>query len=175
MAIEFVFDPSMQFIIPFLFVLAVVFGVLQMARIFKNKAVAAVIAIAIAFFASNYQPFLTILWQYLPTVTWFFIAMFFIVFTLEVFGLRGKEEKKFSEEGAVIQGAILFILLAIGWMIVDKLPIQLPYVGTGKNLLLLLGIILVLLIFWSAFRISLGGEKVKPVPVPIPQEGKRAR
>lgn len=171
MPLEFTFDPTMQFIIPFLFVLAVVFGVLQMARIFKNKAVAGVIAIAIAFFAASYGPFLTLLWTYLPTVTWFFIGMFFIVFVLEVFGIRGGKDKEFREEAAILQGAILFILLALGWMIAEAFPLELPYIGSGQNLILVLGIVFILLIFWSAFKISIKGEKVRPVGIPMPAPG----
>jgi len=76
-----VLDLSMQFMIPFLFILAIIFGVLQLASPIKNKAANLIIALAISFFAASYGPFMTILWSYLPSITWFFIVMFFIVFT----------------------------------------------------------------------------------------------
>lgn len=147
------FDLTPEFLIPFLFVLAVVFGVLNLTNVFKSRAVSFVIALAIAFFAASYQPFTTLLWAQLGNITTFFIVMFFIAFLLEVFGVR-KVAQRAIPESMAMQGAILFILLGVGYMIVDKIP-QLPFIGGGQNLLLLIGVIFILMIFWSAFKLGL--------------------
>lgn len=153
MALEFIFEPSNQFIITFLFTLAVVFGALDLVNVFKNRAVSAVIAAAIAFFAASYNPFVTTLWFYLPNITWFFIVIFFIAFFLELFGLRRPRGEAYKES-IVIQGAILFILLSVGWMVIEQFPFEIPYIGGGQNVILFFGIILILAIFWSAFKLK---------------------
>ena len=149
-----VLDLSMQFIIPFLFILAIVFGVLQLASPIKNKAANLIIALAIAFFAASYGPFMNVLWNYLPSVTWFFIIMFFIVFIMEIFGLRGG--KAAPPEKMILSGVVLFILLAVGWMVTDIYPVEFPLIGGGDNLIILFGVIFILMIFWGAFKVGSG-------------------
>jgi predicted neutral ceramidase superfamily lipid hydrolase len=149
-----VLDPTTQFLIPFLFVLAIVFGVLELSNIFKNRAVSAIIAIAIAGFASLYAPFVEVLWNLLPSLTWFFIVLFLLAFTLELFGVRrrkgGPQE---ALQSMLISGVILIILFGVGFSVIESLPIDLPFIGGGQNLLVLLGIIFIIAIFWSAFRV----------------------
>ena len=149
-------DLSMQFMIPFLFILAIIFGVLQMASPIKNKAANLVIALAISFFASSYGPFVSVLWSYLPSVTWFFIIMFFIVFIMEIFGLRGA--KAADPDKVILSGVVLFILLSVGWMITDMFPVEFPLIGGGDNVILLFGVIFMLMIFWGAFKMGSGEQ-----------------
>ncbi|MBU3897099.1 MAG: hypothetical protein KJ697_04170 [Nanoarchaeota archaeon] len=157
------FDPSLQFIIPFLFILAIIFGVLELASPIKNKVANLIIALAIAFFATSYGPFITILWSFLPSITWFFIIMFFIVFSMEVFGLRKKGATPAdNSEKMMLNGVVLFVLLMIGWMLVDEFPIELPVIGGGENLLFLIGLIFTLMIFWSAFKVGSGQQTAPP-------------
>ena len=152
----FVIEPTMQFMIPFLFVLAIVLGVLELSLKDWSKPVKVVLSVAIAFFATSYQPFVSALWSYLPNITWFFIIMFFIAFIMELFGIR-KAGTRASPESMMIQGAILFILLATGYMIIQEFPgVQVPFIGGPENLLLLVGIFFVLAIFWTAFKIGSG-------------------
>ncbi|MBU3904581.1 MAG: hypothetical protein KJ906_00320 [Nanoarchaeota archaeon] len=154
MAIELALDPIMQFFVPFLFVFAIVFGVLELATPKKmNRSVIVIISLAITFFAISYSPFITMLWAYLPTITWFFIAMFFIAFLLELFGLRSKQPFA-TPEKVILSGVVLFLLLTIGWSVIDQIPGKIPLVGDAENLLLLLGIIFIAIIFWAAFRMN---------------------
>ncbi|MCD6477177.1 MAG: hypothetical protein J7K26_03405 [Candidatus Aenigmarchaeota archaeon] len=152
----FIFEPTMDFFIPFLFVLAIVLGVLEFTLKNWSKPVKVVISLAIAFFAVSYPPFVATLWSYLPSITWFFIIMFFLVFIMEVFGIR--KNHRVDKEAMIIQGAVLFILLGTGYFIVQNLPITtLPFIGNTENLIFLIGIIFILLLFWSAFKV--GPEK----------------
>jgi len=159
-------DISMQFAIPFLFVLAVVFGVLELTKVFKSRAVHAVVAIAIAFFATSYAPFLTALWSYLPSITWFFIVMFFFAFILQLLGLRGKAVGMPGKEteSLVVGGVVLLVLLSAGYMILQEFPIELPLIGGGDNLILLIGLIFIISIFWAAMKIG-------PEKIPVKKEG----
>ncbi|NIM47464.1 MAG: hypothetical protein GTN40_04900 [Candidatus Aenigmarchaeota archaeon] len=156
---------SEQTLIPFLFILAVVFGAVNTANVFKNKGVNFLVSLALAFFAASNTAFVNFLWSQFGSISIFFIAMFFIIFVLEVFGVR-KEAKKGEPSGALfINGVILFILLSIGLLYIDMIP-PLPYIGGGENLFLFFVLIIIALVFWLAFKV--GGEKEKQlVPVPV--------
>jgi len=151
MAIDIAFLQSEQTLIPFLFVLAIVFGVLELTKIFKNRGVNFLVALAIAFFTITNTAFVSMLWSYFGSITTFFIVMFLIAFVFEVFGLRRGGHPPTSS--IIINAGILFILLSIGFLYVSQIP-ELPFVGGGQNLLFLLIIIFILVIFWSAFRIG---------------------
>lgn len=150
--VDFAINMSMDFMIPFIFVLAIVFGSLELTGIFKNKAVHFMIALAISLFASTYQPFITVLWANIGIIIWFFIAMFFILFVTKVIGLRGG--KKVTHEALMIYGVVLFVLLAVGWTAIERLSINLPYIGGGENLYILIAVVIILVIFFLAFKMG---------------------
>ncbi len=146
------FELTEEFLIPFLFTLAIVFGALRYARIFgDNVAVQMIIALVIAYFASTYEPFVSTLYAYLPNITWFFVAMFFIAFLMEVFGL-GKKEKGEPEINLYISGMLLLILITIGITQIQNFSHEIPLFGSTENLALLLGIIFILGIFYFAYK-----------------------
>lgn len=150
---------SNQFLIPFLFVLAVVFGALEQTNVFRSRAVNFIVAAAISFFAISNTAFTNLLWSQFGSITVFFIAMFFIIFILEVFGVRKRQPGEPPGGALVVTGGILFVLLSVGLLYINLLP-PLPIIGGGQNLLLLFAITLILLIFWLAFKIGSG----KPHP-----------
>jgi hypothetical protein len=162
MAINIAFLQSEQTLIPFLFVLAIVFGVLELTKIFRNRGVNFLVALAIAFFTITNTAFVAMLWSYFGSITTFFIVMFFIAFVFEVFGLRGGQREPTSS--VFINGAILFVLLSIGFLYAKQIP-ELPFIGGGQNLIFLFAIVFILAIFWAAFKISGPKEKVQVVPV----------
>jgi len=163
MAIDIAFLQSEQTLIPFLFVLAIVFGVLELTKIFRNRGVNFLIALAIAFFTITNTAFVDILWSYFGSITAFFIIMFFIAFVFEVFGLRRGGQRDITSS-IFINGAILFVLLSIGFLYASQIP-ELPFIGGGKNLVFLFAIVFILAIFWGAFKIGAGPPKERLVPV----------
>ena len=146
------FDMTSQFLISFLFVLAIVFGALQIANVFRNKAVHAVIAVAVSLFATMYPPFVTSLWSYLPNVTWFFIVMFFVAFIMEIMGFRKK--KAVSREGLIIQTGVLFVLLSVGYMISDMMTLEIPFIGSMDNFVFIIGLIMIISIFLTVTKME---------------------
>jgi hypothetical protein len=155
MALDIAFLQSEQTLIPFLFVLAIVFGVLELTKVFRNRGVNFLVALAIAFFTISNAAFINMLWSYFGSITTFFIIMFFIAFVFEVFGLRRGQRQPTSS--IIINGGILFILLSIGFLYASYIP-ELPFVGGGQNLVFLFIIIFILVIFWAAFRIGSGAK-----------------
>ena len=154
MPIDISFLQSNQTLIPFLFVLAIIFGVLEITNVFRNRGVNFLVALAISFFTITNTTFVNFLWSQFGNITAFFLIMFFIAFIFELFGLRrprasGQESR--APEALVINGAILFILLTVGFLYVEKIP-SLPYIGSGQNLLIAIVIFFVLVLFWAAFK-----------------------
>ena len=157
MPLEIVLPPE-EFLIPFIFVLADIFGVLHLARVFP-RSINFVISFVLAYFAAHNPVFISLFWSQIINVVIFFILMFFLAFTLQIFGLRGKGAPK-AKEGLVIYGAILFVLLSIGFNYTETFP-TLPVIGGGENLMLLIAIVLILAVFWAAFK---AGEEEKGKP-----------
>lgn len=156
MALDMTFLLSEQVLIPFLFVLAIIFGVLELTKIFRNRAVNFLIALSMAIFTVTNSSFIAMLWSYFGSITTFFIVLFLIAFVFEVFGLR-KGGQRDVVSSIIIDGGILFILLSIGFLYTGQIP-ELPFIGGGQNLLFLFIIIFILVIFWSTFKIGAGGK-----------------
>jgi hypothetical protein len=146
--LDLVFLESSQTLIPFLFVLAVIFGALGFVRIF-NRGVSFLIAAALAFFVVINPSLVSILWSSFGFITVAFIALFFMAFIFEVFGIR--KSASGASDALIINGAILFLLLSIGYVYIDLIP-PFPVIGGGQNLLLFFAIIFILAIFWAAYK-----------------------
>ena len=149
-----IFGMEEQFVITFLFVLAVVFGGLRISNVLKSGPASLLLAIAVAAFASMYQPFVAVLWSFMPSLTWFFIIIFFIAFVFEMFGIRKGGQGPPGPEAMVVNAAILLILLSVGWRLADLIPLEIPFVGSPENLIFLLGLIFILAIFWGALKLG---------------------
>jgi polyferredoxin len=78
--------------------------------------------------------------------------MFFIVFILEVFGLRKERPQQERELNLYIYGFLLLALLSIGVTHLETLGFNIPLIGSGENLALLLGIIFIFGIFYFAYK-----------------------
>ena len=146
------FLQSTEIMVPFLFTFAVTFGILEITKVFRNKGVNLIIALALSIFSITSPTFVSLLWNYFGDITIFFIAMFLVAFVLEVFGIRGKT---ITGGSLVIQSGILFLLLTIGFYYSDRMPV-LPIVGGGQNALFVFAIALILSIFWSVYRMQVG-------------------
>jgi hypothetical protein len=136
--------------IPFFFVLAIVYGALDVAGVFKNKAANAIIAIVIGFFAMASEEASAFIMSILPYAAIFFVVVFFIAFILKMFKAKKEEERDFTLIIVVIVLAILF-LMSQGYDILQSLlPPGFPV--TGENFMLIIGIILIIAIFFAAYK-----------------------
>ncbi len=156
MAFDFLFLSNQQFFIPFLFVLAIVFGILELSNVFRgNRAVTAIISIVIAFFAATNSQFTGMLFQFLPSITVFFVIMFFIAFLMEIIGLgkKGSLRKEGAETRVMVLGLVLVVFIAIG---VDSIPEIMPFISFigESNLLIIVGLVLLFMIFFTAYKVE---------------------
>ena len=132
MVIDIVSLQSTEFLIPFLFSLAIIYGLLEVIGIFRrNKAVNFIVAFCLSFFAMIYPGFVDFLWANFGLIAIFFIAMFFILFVSKIFGFGGRN----SADVIIINGGILFILLSVSYLHRDSLP-YVNFIGSGENLIL---------------------------------------
>lgn len=153
---ELAFLQETEIMVPFLFTLAITFGLLNLTNVFKNKGAHFIISLALSIFAITSPTFVNLLWSYFGSVTVFFIALFLLALILETFGLRKLSLIKDYGGSLVIQIAVLFLLLTLGFYYSDRLP-TLPYLGSGENALFLFAILLILSIFWAVYRMQQTG------------------
>jgi len=141
----------MQIAIPFLFVFAIVFGVLELTLKGWSKSVKAVIALALALFSIGYSPFTAFLWAQMGNITVFFMIMFLIAFLTEIIGWKKIDN---PAEKMVTTTVVLLILLSIGWMVMDTMSFNIPIIGGPNDLMLLIGIFIIIAMFSAAFKTS---------------------
>jgi len=145
-------NPTIQPFLPFLFVLAIIYGLLSMVNVFKGKkSVNFIISLVFAFFAAGYQPFVNFFFAEFGLILWAFVIIFFIAFILEAIGLRGKKKIAPGKEDLpmVLGGILVLILVTVGFGYFSDFDI--PIIGT-ENLLILIGVFLLLLMFYYAYE-----------------------
>ena len=146
------FEMTAEFLLPFLFIFSVVFGVLCLTNVFKNKAVDAVIAFALASFAATNTLIVESVTEFLPMAVAFFIMVFFLAFLFKLFGI--KPEKQTEMEGMVVGGGVLVLLLTLGYYVFDIYPVEFPIIGGGDNLIFFVGFLMIISIFWGTLKIG---------------------
>jgi asparagine N-glycosylation enzyme membrane subunit Stt3 len=146
-----------QSVITFLFVLAVIFGVLELTNLFKNRAVNLLIALALSAFAASQVTFTSLLFSYLPGVTGFFIVVFFIAFTFEILGVRKRKPGADLTDSMVVGGAVMLVLFTVGFSLLQMFPIDIPYIGGASGMFFIVGLVLLISLFWSAMHFGGGG------------------
>ncbi len=143
--VEFI-DPTMlPFIAAFLFVFAVVFGALSYAKVLgEQRKVNVIIAMAFAIFAVLFEPFVFGLQTVLPFAVIGIVIIFFILFLKKVFGGGDKID------AWPIATSLIFALLLLGifW---DQIGFSVPGIDS-TNMLWLVGILIVLLIFYVTYQ-----------------------
>lgn len=140
----------MTFILPFMFVLAVVYGALDLAAVFKKKAVNAIIALVVAAFAISNTAIVDSIIAAMPWAAMLFIILFFIKFVLSFFK-TGKGEKKDYTLIVIILALVAIFMASQGTQLIqDWLPGGFPV--TEENLILIIGIVVIIAILYAAYK-----------------------
>ena len=117
--------------VPFLFVFAVVYGSLDMVRLFRGRGVNAIIAVIFAFFAISSPQVIDFIFSVLP----YGIAIFVIAFLLGFLKKMFSGERK-SPVPLLITFSLILIYLASG-----RSGIELGEEVTGIVVLIIIGMI----------------------------------
>lgn len=151
MPLDFIDPAIIPFISTFLFVFAVVFGLLTIAKgkegpLFNTR-VNAIIALVFAAFSASYEPLVTALQQFIPFAAALLLVLFFFVFLKRIFG---GEKGKFDALPFVIVIGFLLLLIGIFWGDIGFSVFGL----SPTNVLWLIGIAIVISIFYAAYKHS---------------------
>lgn len=132
--------------LPFFFVLAVVYGALEVSDLFKKPAVKALISIIIAFFSITNSTVVALIYQFLPYAALFFLVFFFFGFLYSFFK---KEEKKDPTLVVIILGLLLIFLVERGEETLS--PFSFPGL-TQENFMAAVGLFVIVVIFFAAYQ-----------------------
>lgn len=138
-------------IIPFLFVLAVVYGALEASDIFKRKQVKLIISLSFAFVAMTTDFISEFIMGILPYAILAFIGFFFIGFALSFF--RGKEGQGGEKDYTLITIVLILFLLFVANYGLGFVSDMFPGISSGE-VLTGIGIVVILLIFYSIYRVK---------------------
>ena len=136
----------LPFLAAFLFVFAVTFGLLTIAKIMPKKQINAVIAIAIAAMTAMYEPFVTSLQAYMPIFAIILVILFMIIFVKKV--LVGDKKDK-DALPIIVSLGLLLIVLGVTW---NSIAAFLPMDVDPRNALWGIGIIIILYIFYAVYK-----------------------
>ncbi len=135
---------TMETLLPFLLVLAVAYGGMESANIFKNKAIKAVVAVVIAFFGVSSYSMVQFINSILPYIAVIFLLVFIVGFAKK--SLSGSEK----DNTMIIVMMVLFLLLVGSF----------ANAGGGLGLvqytefLWLIGVVIVLAIIFAAYKMK---------------------
>ena len=130
--------------IPFFFVLAIVYGAIEVSSVFANKKVKMLIALAIAAITVANQQAVDLINQFLPFTAIFFIIIFFVGTMKKV-----SDKNKDWELILIIIGLILILLVRQGEGLrdyFDKGPLN------YENFIILIASVVMLLMFYTAYK-----------------------
>ena len=157
MAITFLDPTIMPYVASYLFVYALVFGLMSYVKTedkdkhkstMFNKKVNALLALAIAAFAVMYEPLVEGLMTYLPIASIVFILLFFVMFIKNALGGK-KDYKPHNPFPTIVALAIMLVLLGISYTNLT------PYIPNGidpSNVFWGIGILVAVLFFWMIYK-----------------------
>jgi len=147
----------MSSVIPFLFVLAVVYGALEVSDVFKKKQVKLIISLSFAYVAMTTAYVAGFIMGVLPYAIIAFIVFFFLGFALS-FAKGGKEggERDYTLIVIVLVLALIF-MTSYG---LDFLEGFMPGLSS-EEITTGAGLLVMAIIFYSVYRLWSGGSQTK--------------
>ena len=136
---------SIEILLPFFLVLAIVYGALEVSHIFRNKAVKGIIAVVFAFFSVMNYEVVMLINSLLPYAALFFIALFFFWFIKKPFSGGGKSDPVLV---IIILGLVLIFFARL--IATENIP-EYSFLA-NPNLLWAAGLVIILLILWKAYK-----------------------
>lgn len=139
---------QIAYVASFMFVFAIIFGVLNYAKILGfSKHVNAIVAIVFGTFSVVYEPFVLGMAAYMPYAAALFVVIFFILVIKKAF--TGSKDEKFDALPMIVSLAIMLLLVGLFW---QQLSYFIPLNVDPMNVLWLIGIIVIVGIFWAVYR-----------------------
>jgi len=144
-----------SFLTPFLFMLAIVYGALDVAGVFRNRRVNALIALVFALFTLTYAPATEFINQIMPFAIMFFVVFFFLGFVIKM--AKKGVDKDFTLL-VIILGLVLLLFATQGPGFIDNfMP---GFEEQASNIMIISAIVFIAVIFLAVYKLSI---KEKPV------------
>jgi hypothetical protein len=140
----------MTFVLPFLFVLAIVYGALDLAAVFKKKEVNVIIAVVIAAFSVSNAAIVDSIIAAMPWAAMLFIILFFIKFVLSFFKTEKGKERDYTLIVIILALVAIFMASQGTQLIQDWLPGGFPV--SEENLILIIGIVVIVAMLYAAYK-----------------------
>jgi hypothetical protein len=137
-------------LVPFLFMLAIVFGALDVSGVFKNKRVNALIALVFAFFTLTYQPAIEFINSIMPYAIMFFVVFFFLGFVIKI---AKKGVDKDYTLLIIILGLVLLLFATQGpGLISSFVP---GFEQQGNTIMMVAAVVFIGAILMAAYKLSI--------------------
>lgn len=142
---------SLEVMLPFFLVLAVIYGVLGVSNVFKNRAVNGIIALVFAFFSIMNPQVVSFINSILPYAAGLFVILFIIALVL----------KPLKGSGGIggIDPVLFIVIIVLALVAIARFGDEGYLQNTmlsDPNLLWIGGFLVIILIFWKAYK--MGGE-----------------
>lgn len=135
----------MPFVATFLFMFALIFGLLSTAGIAGfSKRVNAILALVIAFFSILYEPLVSGMQNFLPFAAIILVVIFFMIFIKKLLGGGGSVDAL----PVMIALGIMMIVLGVLW---PKFSGYMPAGIDASNILWAIGILFVIVFFGAVY------------------------
>lgn len=140
-------NPDIVYIaLPFLFMLVIIYGGLEMASVFKNKRINVLISLILAVFAVSSVSVVEFIYSVLPYATIFFMIVFILGYLKN---LVSNEKKDY---------ALLIIVLGIAVIFIAGQMQDSTLMGLqDSNLIGIAVLVFIILIFYFAYKLSSNG------------------
>ncbi|MCX6817271.1 MAG: hypothetical protein NTU57_00250 [Candidatus Aenigmarchaeota archaeon] len=142
---------SMEILLPFFLVLAIVYGALEVSKVFSNKGVKAIIAVVFAFFAIMNSQVVTFINSILPYAAMIFVVIFIAWILLKPLRGENKDGKK-KDPVLIIVILVLVMVLLARMQATDYLPEN--SILSNTNLIWVVGILVIGVILWKIYKMS---------------------
>jgi hypothetical protein len=131
--------------IPFFFILAVVYGSLEVSNVFKKSSVKGMISLAIAAVTLTSEAVTDFVYEILPYAAILFVIFFILGFILNVF--KGEDRKVDFSLVAVI-AALVLVFVSTQQEFIES---YVPWLSSENSVFIVAGILL-LMIFYAAYK-----------------------
>lgn len=131
--------------IPFFFVLAVVYGSLEVSNVFKKSSVKGMISLAIAAVTLTSEAVTVFVMDILPYAAILFVIFFILGFILNIF--KGDDKKVDFSLVAVI-AALVLVFISTQQEFIEN---YVPWLSSENSVFIVAGILL-LMIFYAAYK-----------------------
>ena len=153
--LEFLDPTTAPVVLSFIFVFAVVFGLMTSVNPLKfPRSVNAVVAVVFAAFAAAYEPFVMFLQEIMPFAAALLVAVFFIIFLKKAFEVKEGQKRDLTTHG-IVMALLLVVLAAMSSRFVPYLPSRID----ATTVLWAIGIAIILFIFYIAYKKGIGPEQ----------------